>query len=346
MKNIIALLLLCMVLVLVYKKPSQPRKRTTTLEMSEITERVKALPDETIEKVRADIDEWRKRYEYNVRQQEHILFTFRSVYSMNSSPEAWAAREILIENAAKGDMFALANYSFRAQGEGRAKREQYLLEAVEAGELEAMTDYGWDVIGSGYYRGPKAEEGLTYLRKASAAGGSRAKSYICLFYARYKPDDIENLCAAAADAYKSYSFEPFLRFTKEDRHVIQNTCQTFSNKQYTVEGLVDDWVFDVDTDDARYLQAKKISRRDPEQGKKLLEELAQSENINISANSLASLGLMYYREYEKGGADKRELAYKYVEQALEKGNTCAYRLVKKERKLPPGLLITDYAGCF
>ena len=67
MKNIIALLLLCMVLVLVYKKPSQPRKRTTTLEMSEITERVKALPEETIEKVRADIDEWRKRYEYEVK---------------------------------------------------------------------------------------------------------------------------------------------------------------------------------------------------------------------------------------------------------------------------------------
>jgi TPR repeat protein len=297
--------------------------------------------EEDIAFMKADIEEYRARYEANNVCKDVIRDIFQSKYGYGSRYRE-AIKPLIDELAAQGDMFALSTDSLRS---GNA----WLLgqEAARLGEITHMVSEGW-LLATGFNRPRDEELGERYLTEAVERGNYAGSLHLIEYYYRYKY--LDKLCPAAKDAYKRFGFEIFQFYIQQNIEMmeyIQNNCRVFSDKEYTLEEMKFDYLKDIDTDESRLMRAMILSNTGVyDAAKAMFEELENNGDQKIQANAQFCLSRMYH--YGRGVEKDEELADIYADKAFANGHSGAmvYREREKDigalERLPEQLIITDY----
>jgi hypothetical protein len=305
--------------------------------------------EEDIAIMKADIDEYRKRYEANIVCKDRIPDIFQRKYGYRSRYRE-AIKPLIDELVAQGDMFALAVNNLRSGDTYLAKRE-----AARLGELTHMVSEGW-FEATGFNRPRNKELGEEYLTEAVARGSYSGSLHLIEYYYRYKY--LDELCPASKEAYQRFGLEVFSFNIKKNPKMmeyIQNNCRIFSDKEYTSEEMKFDYLKDIDTDESRLMQAMIMSNTGRyDEAKVVFEALENNEDQKIRTNAQLCLSRMYH--YGKGVKKSNELADLYANKAFDNGHSGA--LVYRELdvdihtpdRMPKQLIITDYncafGGCY
>jgi TPR repeat protein len=297
--------------------------------------------EEDIAIMKADIEEYRARYEANIVCKDKIRDMFQRKYDYRSKYRE-AIKPLIDELAAQGDMFALATNGLRSGNIYLARRE-----AAQLGEITHMVSEGW-FEATGFNRPRNRELGEKYLTEAAERGSYSGYWHLIEYNYRYKY--LDKLCFAAKGAYQRFGLEVFLfniQKNSEMMEYIQNNCHVFSDKNYTSEEMKFDYLKDIDTDESRLQQAMILSNTgDYDTAKAMFEKLEVNEDQKIRANAQLCLSRMYH--YGKGVDKNEELADIYANKAFNNGHVGAmmYREwdnnIFVQYKIPEQLIITDY----
>jgi hypothetical protein len=269
--------------------------------------------EEDIAFLKADIAEYRARYEANIVCKARITDFFTSKYDYYSKYRE-AIKPLIDELAAQGDMFALSASRLRSGNTWLIGQE-----VARLGEITHMASEGW-FLATGFMTPRDAVLGEKYLTEAADRGSYSAHKFLVEYYHRYKY--LDKLCLAAKDAYKSFGLEVF-QFNIQKNHkmmeYIQNNCHVFSDKEYTSEEMKFNYLRDIDTDESRLMQAMILSNTGVyDMAKAMFEELENNKDQKIRANAQLCLSRMYYNG---AGVGKDEsLATYYGDKAFNNGS--------------------------
>jgi hypothetical protein len=305
--------------------------------------------EEDIAIMKADIDEFRKRYEANNVCRDWVSSMFMSRYGYKSKYRE-AIKPLVEELALQEDMFALSVYDLRQGNTWLAKKD-----AAHKGELNNMANEGW-FLATGFNRPRDEALGERYLIETANRGSYKGQYYLILYY--YRNNYRDKLCAASKEGYERYGLEIFAFEIKKDlpmMEYIQNNCHVFSGKEYTSDEMRFEYLLDIKTDESKLVQAMIMSNTGRyAEARALFEALENNEDQKIRANAQLCLSRMYHFG---GGVGKDEsLAEIYANRAFDNGSTGAtiYREWSNNNhvliRLPEQLLWTDYncvyGGCY
>lgn len=305
--------------------------------------------EEDIAIMRADIDEYRKRYEVNVVCKDKVSRTFEIKYGYYSKYRE-AIKPLIEELALNGDMFALSTNSLRVGNTWFAAQE-----AAHKGELTHRASEGW-FLATGFNRARDKVLGEKYMMDAANRGGYSGYKLLIRYYYSYKY--VSKLCITTNEAYKRYGLEIFSYEIKKEPSMmeyIQNNCHVFSDKDYTSEEMKFEYLKDIDTDESRLMQAMIMSNVGRyAEAKTIFEALEDHADQKIRANAQLCLSRMYY--YGDGVGKDKTLADLYADKAFDNGSYGAKEYPNlgkhwpRQIIMPSQLILTDYncvyGACF
>jgi hypothetical protein len=296
--------------------------------------------EEDIAIMKADIDEFRKRYEANDICNDWVNTMFRFKYDYHNKYRE-SIKPLIEELAAKDDMFALSLSLLRDKKDASE-------EAARKGELNNLASQGW-FEATGFNRPMNSALGEKYLKEAAERGSYKGNMFLVGYYYRYK--HLDKLCVATKNAYERYGLEIFYYEIHRNTAMleyIQNNCHIFSDKDYTSEEMKFDYLKDIDTAESRLVQGFVMSNTGRyTEAKAVFEALENHEDQKIRANAQLCLSRMYY--FGGGVAKDEYLADLYRKKAFDNGSYGAVAYKESDKgypytQLPKQLLRTDY-GC-